>query len=129
MPFLRPAKQGLRIEMLRRKPGHRVERGWTLAEALLADISREAGAAGARTAVLVVPDRTQVDEDLWSAVVKEQGLDPNKWFGNVELIAAKDIGQETVQYVGNIYKYYVAYEMSLEQSKVREQARQTMKGN
>ena len=29
----------------------------------------------------------------------KQGLDPNKWFGNVELMVAKDIGQETVQYV------------------------------
>ena len=28
------------------------------------------------------------------------GLDPNIWFGNVELLAAKDIGQETVTYVG-----------------------------
>jgi len=39
---------------------------------------------------------------------QEEGLDPNKWFGNVELMVAKDIGQETVQYVSNIYKYYVA---------------------
>lgn len=38
-----------------------------------------------------------------------QGLDPNLWFRNVEYVAAKDIGQETVQYVSNIYKYYVAY--------------------
>jgi membrane-bound lytic murein transglycosylase MltF len=38
-----------------------------------------------------------------------QGLDPNVWFRNVEYVAAKDIGQETVQYVSNIYKYYVAY--------------------
>jgi membrane-bound lytic murein transglycosylase MltF len=44
------------------------------------------------------------------------GLDPNKWFGNVELVVAKDVGQETVQYVGNIYKYYVAYKLTLEQS-------------
>ena len=42
---------------------------------------------------------------------RKKGLDPNRWFGNVELIAAKDIGQETVQYVSNIYKYYVAYKM------------------
>jgi membrane-bound lytic murein transglycosylase MltF len=42
-----------------------------------------------------------------------QGLDPNKWFGNVELLAAKDIGAETVQYVSNIYKYYVAYKLVL----------------
>ncbi|MFT5332647.1 MAG: membrane-bound lytic murein transglycosylase MltF [Halioglobus sp.] len=39
------------------------------------------------------------------------GLDPNKWFNNVELIAAKDIGRETVQYVSNIYKYYIAYSL------------------
>jgi membrane-bound lytic murein transglycosylase MltF len=37
------------------------------------------------------------------------GLDPNKWFYNVEVVAAKEIGRETVQYVSNIYKYYVAY--------------------
>jgi membrane-bound lytic murein transglycosylase MltF len=42
----------------------------------------------------------------WAA---ESGLDPNVWFFNVEQGAAKIVGQETVQYVGNIYKYYVAY--------------------
>ena len=47
------------------------------------------------------------------------GLDPNVWFGNVELVAAKEIGQETVTYVSNIYKYYVAYTLALEESKVR----------
>ena len=30
---------------------------------------------------------------------KAQGLDPNKWFNNVELVAAKRIGRETVTYV------------------------------
>jgi membrane-bound lytic murein transglycosylase MltF len=39
----------------------------------------------------------------------EMGLDPNLWFDNVEVAAAKDIGRETVQYVSNIYKYYLAY--------------------
>jgi len=47
------------------------------------------------------------------------GLDPDTWFGNVELVAAKDIGQETVLYVGNIYKYYVAYKLALEQAQLR----------
>ncbi len=37
------------------------------------------------------------------------GFDPNLWFNNVEVIAAKRIGRETVQYVANIYKYYIAY--------------------
>ncbi|MGB7436663.1 MAG: hypothetical protein WBR26_08925 [Candidatus Acidiferrum sp.] len=41
-------------------------------------------------------------------------MNPNQWFGNVELMAAKDVGQETVQYVSNIYKYYVAYKLTLE---------------
>lgn len=42
-------------------------------------------------------------------------LDPNKWFDNVERIASERIGRETVQYVANIYKYYVAYRLSLEE--------------
>lgn len=37
------------------------------------------------------------------------GLDPDQWFGNVEVIAARVIGRETVDYVSNIYKYYAAY--------------------
>ena len=43
-----------------------------------------------------------------------QGLDPNVWFQNVEILAAKEIGRETVQYVSNIFKYYVAYKLALE---------------
>ena len=45
-----------------------------------------------------------------------EGLDPNRWFGNVELIVARDVGEQTVQYVSNIYKYYVAYKLTLEES-------------
>jgi len=52
-----------------------------------------------------------------------EGLDPNKWFGNVEIMVAKDIGQETVQYVSNVYKYYVAYKMAVEQKQLREAAK------
>jgi membrane-bound lytic murein transglycosylase MltF len=51
------------------------------------------------------------------------GLDPNVWFGNVELVAAKEIGQETVTYVANIYKYYVAYKLAVEQRQIREKAK------
>jgi membrane-bound lytic murein transglycosylase MltF len=40
---------------------------------------------------------------------RENGFDPNVWFGNVEHGAAAIVGQETVQYVGNIHKYYVVY--------------------
>jgi membrane-bound lytic murein transglycosylase MltF len=44
-----------------------------------------------------------------------QGLDPNKWFGNVELLVSEKVGPTTVQYVSNIYKYYVAYKLVVEQ--------------
>jgi membrane-bound lytic murein transglycosylase MltF len=40
---------------------------------------------------------------------KVKGLNPNLWFNNVEIIAAQEIGQETVQYVSNIYKFYASY--------------------
>ena len=42
---------------------------------------------------------------------ERMGLDPNKWRGNVEVVAAQEIGRETVQYVANIFKYYMAYRL------------------
>ncbi len=39
----------------------------------------------------------------------KSGFNPDVWFNNVEIIAAKRIGRETVQYVSNIFKYYIAY--------------------
>jgi len=53
----------------------------------------------------------------------QRGLNPNVWFGNVEQIASERIGRETVQYVSNIYKYYIAYRLMREQSEARERAR------
>jgi len=53
-----------------------------------------------------------------------RGLDPNIWFNNVELTAAEKIGRETVTYVSNIYKYYLAYQMLAEERAERERARQ-----
>jgi membrane-bound lytic murein transglycosylase MltF len=44
----------------------------------------------------------------------KRGLDPNVWFNNVEIIASERIGAETVTYVSNIYKYYVAYKLVVE---------------
>jgi len=41
-------------------------------------------------------------------------LDPNKWFQNVEYATLRIVGQETVNYVANIYKYYIAYALSRE---------------
>ena len=49
-----------------------------------------------------------------------EGHDPNLWLDNVELIAARKIGRETVRYVRNIFKYYVAYRMAWEDRALRQ---------
>ena len=47
------------------------------------------------------------------------GYDPNVWFLSVEVVAADEVGREPVQYVRNIFKYYTAYTLLLEQGGVR----------
>lgn len=49
------------------------------------------------------------------AEAQKIGLDRNVWFANVEIVAARRIGAETVTYVRNIYKYYLAYKLMAEQ--------------
>ena len=44
----------------------------------------------------------------------QMNLDPNRWFQNTEYAALRMVGQETVTYVSNIYKYYIAYALSRE---------------
>ena len=51
----------------------------------------------------------------------KRGLNPNIWRDNVELIAAREIGAETVTYVANIYKYYVAYQLMLSAQTARQE--------
>jgi len=58
---------------------------------------------------------------------ESRGLDPDLWFNHVEVIAAEKIGQETVRYVSNIFKYYVAYQLVVEQQHAREKALQDSK--
>lgn len=57
------------------------------------------------------------------AKAREKGYDPNVWFDNVELVAAEEIGRETVQYVSNIYRYYLTYRMVAKQELQRAEAR------
>ncbi len=52
---------------------------------------------------------------------EKMGLNPDVWFDNVEAVAAKRIGRETVQYVSNIYKYYIAYRLIADEMKIRKE--------
>lgn len=52
-----------------------------------------------------------------------RGLDPNKWFNNVEIVTAEKVGMETTMYVRNIYKYYVAYRLQLDAIEEAKKAR------
>ncbi|PWT93062.1 MAG: lytic transglycosylase F, partial [Acidobacteria bacterium] len=62
-------------------------------------------------------------------IAADRGLNPNVWFGNVETVAAEKIGRETVTYVSNIYKYYLAYSLLLEEKEAREKAKQEIKSS
>jgi membrane-bound lytic murein transglycosylase MltF len=48
----------------------------------------------------------------------ENGYDPTRWFDNVEIIAARRIGSETVTYVSNVFKYYVGYQLFAERDAI-----------
>jgi membrane-bound lytic murein transglycosylase MltF len=58
----------------------------------------------------------------------KRGLNPNIWFGNVERVVSERIGRETVQYVSNIYKYYIAYRLVQDRANARERAKAEVKG-
>jgi membrane-bound lytic murein transglycosylase MltF len=58
---------------------------------------------------------------------EKRGLDPNVWFGNVERVASERIGRETVTYVSNIYKYYIAYKLLTDQQERRAAAKAEIK--
>ena len=53
-------------------------------------------------------------------LAEKRGLDPNEWFNSVELVVAEKIGLETTTYVRNIFKYYVAYKLTVEAHEAQE---------
>jgi membrane-bound lytic murein transglycosylase MltF len=56
----------------------------------------------------------------------QRNLDPDKWFNNVEIVTAEKIGGETTTYVRNIYKYYVAYKLTLEHMELQRKLKEQM---
>ena len=59
---------------------------------------------------------------------KKRGMNPNRWFYNVALVVGEQIGREPVQYVGNIYKYYIAYKLVTESLEAREATKKALNG-
>jgi len=57
------------------------------------------------------------------ATAVKRGLDPDKWFNNVEGVVAEQIGSETTTYVRNIFKYYAAYRLVTEAQEAADAAR------
>ena len=57
---------------------------------------------------------------------RQSNLDPNVWFRNVEVVASRRIGREPVQYVSNIYKYYIAYRLLADKSGDKKEAKQKL---
>jgi membrane-bound lytic murein transglycosylase MltF len=55
---------------------------------------------------------------------EKRGLDPNRWFNNVELVTAEKIGMEPTTYVRNIFKYYVSYKLTEDARAQAEKLRQ-----
>jgi membrane-bound lytic murein transglycosylase MltF len=52
---------------------------------------------------------------------QKMGLNPNVWFGHVEIAVAKKVSSEPVVYVRNILKYYTTYQLALERKTASDQ--------
>jgi membrane-bound lytic murein transglycosylase MltF len=59
-------------------------------------------------------------------IAAKKGYNPNIWINNVEMVAAEKIGMETVTYVANIYKYYIAYKLVAEREEERKKAKESL---
>jgi membrane-bound lytic murein transglycosylase MltF len=55
-------------------------------------------------------------------LAKKMGLDPNRWFGHVEVAAGRIVGRETVKYVADIKKYLIAYRLLRDHARIRSSA-------
>ena len=58
-----------------------------------------------------------------------EGVNPDVWFNEVEHVAARTLGQETVKYVRNVFKYNVAYKLAQQTEADRTAALEQLKKN
>ena len=59
--------------------------------------------------------------------IVEMGLDPDRWFNNVELAALDVVGREPVRYVANVNKYYIAYKLAEHDLDERDRQRRVLR--
>lgn len=59
---------------------------------------------------------------------KAAGLDPDGWFDHVEVVALREVGQETPRYVANVVRYYLAYRLASELADRKAQQRKGAAG-
>ena len=79
----------------------------------------------------LIRDRVNSSPALARSRGKHLGRPSNRgshknWIDNVEVIAAARVGAETVNYVSNIYKYYVAYKLFAVQAEQLRKAKETL---
>jgi len=60
---------------------------------------------------------------------RKRRLNPNVWFGNVELVVSEKVGPEPVTYVSNIFKYYVGFRLMEEHRLAQRQAKEAFEDN
>ncbi len=60
-------------------------------------------------------------------LARRMGRDPSKWFGHTELATRRLVGNETVHYVSNVVKYYLAYSLGHTMECLRQQHVETLK--
>jgi membrane-bound lytic murein transglycosylase MltF len=58
---------------------------------------------------------------------EKMGLDPDRWFRNVEIAALRHIGREPVRYVSNINKYYILINRAFLTRELREEEREKLR--
>jgi membrane-bound lytic murein transglycosylase MltF len=60
-------------------------------------------------------------------IASEEGLDPDRWFHNVELVVARTVGREPVEYVRDIHAYAFALRLGYNEGVTRELERRSVR--
>jgi membrane-bound lytic murein transglycosylase MltF len=99
--------------------------GWSITFLIHVDAFDDVKSAFGEAAIRLSSTSRRAGPDnlrKFRAFARQTGLDPNIWFNNVELDPAKVLGLGPVQYVSNISKYYIPYQLSVERLEAHRKA-------